>query len=84
MRYAIHVHIHDPHASPNEVSKEYKYSLTAKLDDDYDAVIVAVNHAQYEKYDAAFFRSIMKEKPILFDIKSMYSFSDPELTYWSL
>jgi len=84
MRYAIHVHINDPYASPNEVSKEYKYSLTAKLDDDYDAVIVAVNHATYEKYDAAFFKSIMNGKPILFDIKSMYHFKDPEITYWSL
>jgi UDP-N-acetyl-D-glucosamine/UDP-N-acetyl-D-galactosamine dehydrogenase len=84
MQYAIHVHIHDPHASPNEVSKEYKYSLTAKLDDDYDAVIVAVNHAAYAEYDAAFFKSIMKDKPILFDIKGMYRFKDPEMTYWSL
>lgn len=84
MQYAIHVHIHDPHASPNEVSKEYKYSLTAKLDDDYDAVVVAVNHAAYTGYGASFFKSIMKEKPILFDIKSMYNFTDPELTYWSL
>lgn len=84
MQYAIHVHIHDPHASPNEVSKEYKYSLTAKLDENYDAVVVAVNHAAYQNYDPAFFKSIMNEKPILFDIKSMYHFDDPELTYWSL
>ncbi|MBK8502240.1 MAG: nucleotide sugar dehydrogenase [Saprospiraceae bacterium] len=84
MQYAIHVHIHDPYASPNEVSKEYKYSLTAKLDDDYDAVIIAVNHTVYKEYDAAFFKSIMKEKPILFDIKGMYQFDDPEITYWSL
>ena len=34
MSFAIHVHIHDPHASPNEVAKEYKFSLTDKLDDD--------------------------------------------------
>ncbi len=84
MQYAIHVHIHDPHASPNEVSKEYKYSLTAKLDDDYDAVVVAVNHRVYERYDADFYKSIMKEKPILFDIKGMYHFNDTEITYWSL
>ncbi|NND34080.1 MAG: nucleotide sugar dehydrogenase [Saprospiraceae bacterium] len=84
MGYAIHVHIHDPHASPNEVSKEYKFSLTAKLDDDYDAVVVAVNHVAYKDFDAAYFKSIMKAHPILFDIKSMYHFDDPEITYWSL
>lgn len=84
MQYAIHVHIHDPYASPNEVSKEYNYSLTAKLDDDYDAIIISVNHAAYKQYDADFFKSIMTEKPILFDIKGMYQFNDPEITYWSL
>jgi len=84
MQYAIHVHIHDPHASPNEVSKEYNFSLTAKLDDDYDAFIVAVNHTAYAAFDAAYFKSKMKDKPILFDIKSMYRLEDPEITYWSL
>jgi UDP-N-acetyl-D-galactosamine dehydrogenase len=84
MQYAIHVHIHDPYASPNEVSKEYKFSLTAKLDDDYDAVVVAVNHAPYNDHDAAYFKSIMKNDPILFDIKGMYKIEDPEITYWSL
>lgn len=84
MGYAIHVHIHDPHASPNEVSKEYKYSLTAKLDDDYDAIVVAVNHQAYAAYDAAYFKSIMKDHPVVFDIKGMYDLDDPEITYWSL
>ena len=84
MGYAIHVHIHDPHASPNEVSKEYNFSLTAKLDDDYDAIIVAVNHSAYKEYDAGYFKSIMNGDPILFDIKAMYRINDPEITYWSL
>lgn len=84
MQYAIHVHIHDPHASPNEVSKEYNYSLTAKLDDDYDALIVAVNHDEYKKYDAEYFKSIMNNRPILFDVKGMYKIDDPTITYLSL
>jgi UDP-N-acetyl-D-galactosamine dehydrogenase len=84
MQYAIHVHIHDPHASPNEVSKEYKFSLTKTLEDDYDAIVVAVNHASYNAYDAVYFKSIMKDRPILFDIKGMYKIDDPEITYWSL
>ncbi len=84
MSFAIHVHIHDPHASPNEVAKEYKFSLTKTLDDDYDAVVVAVNHANYKDYDVDFFKSIMKGKPILFDIKGMYDFKPNGLTYWSL
>ena len=84
MQYAIHVHLSDPHASPNEVSKEYKYSLTHKLDSDYDAIIVAVNHKVYDNYDIEFFKAIMKDDPILFDLKGMYDFSDKTVTYWSL
>ena len=84
MQYAIHVHISDPHASPNEVSKEYKYSLTHKLDSDYDAIVVAVNHKVYENYNAEFFKAIMKDDPILFDLKGMYDFTDNGITYWSL
>ena len=84
MQYAIHVHISDPHASPNEVSKEYKYSLTHKLDSDYDAIIVAVNHKIYEKLDLQYFKAIMKDNPILFDLKGMFNFSENAITYWSL
>ena len=84
MQYAIHVHISDPHASPNEVSKEYRYSLTHKLDSNYDAIIVAVNHQVYENYDLEYFKAIMKEDPILFDLKGMYDFAASGITYWSL
>ncbi len=84
MSFAIHVHIHDPHASPNEIAKEYKFSLTDKLDDDYDAVIVAVNHEVYEHFGKEYFKSIMNDKPILFDIKGMYKFKKNGLSYWSL
>lgn len=84
MSFAIHVHINDPHASPNEVAKEYKFSLTDKLDNDYDAVIVAVNHEAYEGFDKDYFKSIMSDNPILFDIKGMYKFKRNGLSYWSL
>ncbi|NND05152.1 MAG: nucleotide sugar dehydrogenase [Saprospiraceae bacterium] len=84
MSFAIHVHIHDPLASPNEVAKEYKFSLTDKLDDDYDAVIVAVNHEAYQDFDKNYFKSIMSDNPILFDIKGMYKFKKNGLSYWSL
>ena len=82
--FSIHVHIADPHASPNEVAHEYKLSLIAHIDDDYDAVVVAVAHDQYKAYDAAYFRSIMKENPVLVDIKALYTHLEGEMTCWRL
>lgn len=84
MEYSINVHITDSNASPNEVAREYKLSLIDKISDDYDAVIVAVNHKEYEGLDENYFKSIMGENPILLDIKAMYKPSKNGLLYWRL
>ncbi len=84
MEYSVNVHISDPNASPNEVAREYKLSLIDKLSDDYDAVVVAVNHKEYEGLKEEYFKSIMKEHPILLDIKAMYEPSDNGMLYWRL
>ncbi|GAB4497608.1 MAG: nucleotide sugar dehydrogenase [Saprospiraceae bacterium] len=82
--YSINVHVSDPYASPNEVAHEYKLTLVDKISDDYDAVVVAVAHEQYKKYDAAFFKSIMKENPILMDLKALYNNVNSGIQYWRL
>ncbi len=82
--FSVNVHIADPHASPNEVAHEYKLTLVDKISDDYDAVVVAVAHEQYKKYDTAFFKSITKENPILMDLKALYDNMDSGIHYWRL
>jgi UDP-N-acetyl-D-galactosamine dehydrogenase len=82
--YSVNVHLADPHASPNEVAHEYKLTLVDKISNDYDAVVVAVAHRQYKEYDAAFFRSITKENPVLMDLKGLYDVQDEEMEYWRL
>ncbi|TNE59137.1 MAG: nucleotide sugar dehydrogenase [Bacteroidetes bacterium] len=86
MDYSIHVHIHDPHASPNEVAHEYRLTLQDDISTGYDAVIMAVSHNEFKQMDAAYFTSIMKDDPILLDIKGLYNRKDMEqaLTYWRL
>jgi len=84
MDYSINVHITDPYASPNEVAREYKLSLIDQISDNYDAVIVAVNHKDYQEYDEAYFKSIMNGSPILLDIKAMYEPSTNGMLYWRL
>ncbi len=87
MKYSINVHVVDPYASPNEFAHEYGLTLMDAPSNDYDAVIAAVNHDEYKRMDLNYFKSIMKERPILLDLKAMY---DPGtvrqngLLYWRL
>lgn len=86
MDFSIHVHITDPHASPNEVAHEYKLTLMDSISDNYDAVIVAVNHNDYKALTLDYFKSLMNGAPILLDLKGIYKKPDEqnELIYWRL
>jgi UDP-N-acetyl-D-galactosamine dehydrogenase len=82
--FSINVHIADPFASPNEVAHAYKLTLSDQISDDYDAVVVAVAHRDYQGYDSHFFKSITRENPILVDLKGLYEDIDPAIEYWRL
>lgn len=86
MQYSINVHITDPYASPNEVAKEYRLTLVDNISSDYDAVLVAVNHKEYQGLDLEYFKSICNTDPILLDIKAIYEKPEPGsgITYWRL
>ncbi|MCB0641701.1 MAG: nucleotide sugar dehydrogenase [Phaeodactylibacter sp.] len=84
MSYSINVHITDPHASPNEVAHEYKLTLVDEISTNYDGVIVAVNHDEYQDLDLDYFKSIMNNDPILMDLKGIYQPSANGITYWRL
>ena len=82
--YGVNVDIVDPYASSKELKHEYGFELTEKIANNYDAIIVAVNHHQYVGLDEAYFKSISSEKGILIDVKGIYRGKIKELTYWSL
>ncbi len=85
MKYAINVHLVDPHASPNEVAHEYRLTLIDKPSDQYDAIVVAVGHDEYRKLDVAYFKSLMNGTPILLDLKGLYNVKKSDgLEYWRL
>jgi UDP-N-acetyl-D-glucosamine/UDP-N-acetyl-D-galactosamine dehydrogenase len=84
MGYFINVQIFDPWASPNEIAHEYKLTMTEKIADDYDAIIAAVPHAEFEKFDEKYFKSIMKDDPILYDLKGVYSKEMNGIEIWRL
>lgn len=82
--YSVNVDVIDPHADSEELKHEYGFGLTDKIANDYDTVIVAVNHKEYLALDENYFKSLMSEQPILIDIKGIYRNKFKDLTYWSL
>ncbi|MCB0625678.1 MAG: nucleotide sugar dehydrogenase, partial [Saprospiraceae bacterium] len=59
-------------------------TLVDQISNDYDAVVIAVNHDEYKQYDAGYFQSITKSDPILMDLKGIYQEKPNGLTYWRL
>ncbi len=82
--YRADVEVVDPYASSKDLMKEYHFGLVDKPTGKYDAVIVAVNHAEYVDFDEAYFHSLMGVEGIVVDIKGMYRNTVKKLTYWSL
>ena len=82
--YSINVDVTDPYASSKELKEEYGFSLVDKIANDYDAVIVAVNHEKYLDMDENYFKSILVNKGILVDVKCIYRNKIKDLTYWTL
>ncbi len=82
--YKVIVDVVDPYADAKEVENEYGIKLIEKCNNDYDAIIVAVNHKEYINLDEKFFTEHLKQKGIIFDIKGIYRDKISELTYLSL
>ncbi len=83
--FMVNVDIVDVHADSHEVEHEYGFKLADQIGNDYDAVIVAVSHDEYKQLNGDYFRSIMKENPILIDLKNLYNkYNLIGIEYWSL
>ncbi|HFA47927.1 MAG TPA: nucleotide sugar dehydrogenase [Bacteroidetes bacterium] len=87
MKFSINVHLVDPYASPNEFAHEYSLTLMDSPTNNYDAVIVAVNHEEYKNLSFDYLKSLMKEKPILMDLKAIFDPKEVEengIAHWRL
>ncbi len=82
--FNIDLDITDPMADAEEFEHEYGIQLNQRIDKDYDAVIVAVNHREYLDFDEAYFQSITTEDALLVDIKGIYKTKIKDMQYWSL
>ena len=83
-QYQVDVDIVDPYASSAELQEEYGFCLTQTLRNDYDAVIVAVNHREYCKLTEDYFKSIVGENAVFFDVKGVFRGKIKGMTYLSL
>jgi UDP-N-acetyl-D-galactosamine dehydrogenase len=82
--FSCTVDVTDPHADAAEVKHEYGFDLAPGMKGPYDAIIVAVNHAEYATHDEAWFKGMLKPKGVLVDLKGVFRKKVKELNYWSL
>lgn len=83
--FGMEVDAYDPMASSQEVMENYGFHLIEKPGQNYDVVVVAVNHDNFKKLTPSDLKGMMTDAPILIDIKGIYRHQDlTNLNYWSL
>jgi UDP-N-acetyl-D-galactosamine dehydrogenase len=88
--YHVNVKVADPIADPEEAMREHGIELQdIKGINDVDAVVVAVNHDQYNEMELEEFKKFYKkdiDKPVFIDIKSIFDKNEAEkmYNYWRM
>ncbi len=83
--FLVNVDVVDPYAASEEVEKEYGFSLIEGPNKTYDAILVAVAHDAYRALEADYFQSISNSRPIVVDLKNLYSKEKMEgIIVWGL
>lgn len=83
--FSVKVDAVDPYASSKEMEHEYGVKLAESIGNDYDAVIVAVNHQQYLDLKESDFKNYLKDgKGVFVDVKGIYKDQIKDIEYWSL
>ena len=83
--FQVAVDVLDPHASSEEMEHEYGITLEKNPANDYDAIIVAVNHREYQNMSESDFEKMMKDDLGIFvDVKGIFKGKISNMEYWSL
>jgi UDP-N-acetyl-D-glucosamine/UDP-N-acetyl-D-galactosamine dehydrogenase len=68
VQFGLKVDLYDPYALQEEIKEEYDISLIDKLDQQYDAIILAVSHDEFIKLDYSSLKA--DDSAIIFDTKA--------------
>ena len=82
--YGVAVDVIDPRANSEELQHEYGFSLTTQPGNDYDAVVVAVNHKEYKDLSEQDLLKFTGEDALIVDLKGILRGKITQLRYWSL
>ena len=82
--YGVTVEVIDPRANSEELHQEYGFELVKKTGNDYDAIIIAVNHDEYKSLTEEWFASALKPDGLVVDLKGAMKGKIKKLIYWSL
>lgn len=82
--YSVQLDIVDPHASAEEVHHEYGIQLSKEIVAGYDAVIVAVAHADYKSLTEEYFDGILTKDGLVVDLKNIFKAKITNFTHWTL
>jgi UDP-N-acetyl-D-galactosamine dehydrogenase len=70
--YGAQVDVYDPWVSHEEAEHEYGINPISELkENEYDAVILAVAHREFQQMGVARIRALCKENGVLFDVKNI-------------
>lgn len=72
LSFGIKVEIVDPFASADEVKHEYNIDLAGEPSGKYDAIVLAVAHKQYASQNEEYFKNMLNEKGIFYDVKGIF------------
>ena len=82
--FGAKVEVVDPHANSEDLKHEYGFGLVKKIANDYDAIVIAVCHKDYQNFDENYFKNLSAGNGILVDLKGTYKGKINEMIYWSL
>ena len=78
--YSVRADIHDPWVDGQSVARDYGITPVAQPEAGaYDAIIVAVAHAQFAEMGSAAIRALGKPGAVLYDIKGIFGKSGSDL-----
>ncbi|NLA24550.1 MAG: nucleotide sugar dehydrogenase, partial [Bacteroidales bacterium] len=83
-RYNVKYDIIDYFADKDEVKQEYGVDIVDEPNGKYDAIIVAVNHAEYKDIEEGFFANLLKDRGLIMDVKGIYRSKIKNIPYWTL